>query len=125
MPNKNGEISYQPKFLNESMLDTPAIALSLARKEVSRMGSLALGNTKRAFSCINQYDSKKVKYIKEHEPVIDNLEEAITVYLTKMSEKEPQRGTDQYPYRSASLLHGFGAYWRSCRNHCQASQVHE
>ena len=87
MPNKNGEISYQPKFLNESMLDTPAIALSLARKEVSRMGSLALGNTKRAFSCINQYDSKKVKYIKEHEPVIDNLEEAITVYLTKMSEK--------------------------------------
>ena len=69
------------------MLDTPAIALSLARKEVSRMGSLALGNTKRAFSCINQYDSKKVKYIKEHEPVIDNLEEAITVYLTKMSEK--------------------------------------
>ena len=30
---------------------------------------------------------KKVKYIKEHEPVIDNLEEAITVYLTKMSEK--------------------------------------
>lgn len=87
MPNKNGEISYQPKFLNESMLDTPAIALSLARKEVSRMGSLALGNTKRAFSCINQYDSKKVKYIKEHEPVINNLEEAITVYLTKMSEK--------------------------------------
>ena len=87
IPNKNGEISYQPKFLNESMLDTPAIALSLARKEVSRMGSLALGNTKRAFSCINQYDSKKVKYIKEHEPVIDNLEEAITVYLTKMSEK--------------------------------------
>lgn len=87
MPNKNGEISYQPKFLNESMLDTPAVALSLARKEVSRMGSLALGNTKRAFSCINQYDSKKVKYIKEHEPVIDNLEEAITVYLTKMSEK--------------------------------------
>lgn len=87
MPNKNGEISYQPKFLNESMLDTPAIALSLARKEVSRMGSLALGNTKRAFSCINQYDSKKVKYIKEHETVIDNLEEAITVYLTKMSEK--------------------------------------
>lgn len=87
MPNKNGEISYQPKFLNESMLDTPAIALSLARKEVSRMGSLALGNTKRAFSCINQYDSKKVKYIKEHESVIDNLEEAITVYLTKMSEK--------------------------------------
>jgi phosphate:Na+ symporter len=88
VPKKGGEISYQPKFLNENMLGTPALALSLAKKEVIRMGSLALGNIRRSFACVNKYESKKAKYITEHEPVIDNLEEAITVYLTKLSEKK-------------------------------------
>ena len=87
IPNRGGEISYQPKFLNENMLGTPAIALSLAKKEIIRMGSLALGNIRRSFACVETYDPKKAKYIKEHEPVIDNLEEAMTVYLTKLSEK--------------------------------------
>ena len=36
---------------------------------------------------MDNYNKKDVDFILEHEPVIDSLEEAITVYLTKMSEK--------------------------------------
>ena len=87
MPGEEAEISYQPKYLDQNVLNTPAIALGLATKEVVRMGDMALDNIRKSFACVDDYDKKKVDYVKEHEPVIDNLEEAITVYLTKMSEQ--------------------------------------
>jgi len=87
MPGEEDEISYQPKYLDQNVMNTPAIALGLATKEVVRMGDMALDNIRKSFECVDEYDKKKVDYVKEHEPVIDNLEEAITVYLTKMSEQ--------------------------------------
>ncbi len=87
MPGEENDISYQPKYLDKNVLGTPAVALGLATKEVVRMGDLALENIRKSFHCVDDYNKKDVEFILEHEPVIDSLEEAITVYLTKMSEK--------------------------------------
>lgn len=100
--NGEEEISLQPKFLNKEMLNTPAIALTLATKEVIRMGDVALDNVSRAMNCINQYDRKEVTYVLEHEPIIDNLEEEITVYLTKMTE---QTMSKEMSARHTGLIH--------------------
>ena len=102
MPGEEDEISYQPKYLDMNVMNTPAIALGLATKEVVRMGAMAMDNIHKSFECVDEYDKKKVDYVKEHEPVIDNLEEAVTVYLTKMSE---QNMNDEMTNMHTGLLH--------------------
>ena len=102
MPGEEEEISFQPKYLNTEVLSTPAIAMSLATKEVVRMGELALENITKALDCVTKYDKKEITYVLEHEPIIDNLEEAITVYLTKLSEKTM---SNEMSARHTGLLH--------------------
>ncbi len=86
LPDKSEVISRRPVYLDEKMLKTPSIAMSLAVKEVVRMGNLARKNVAYGLESINEYDEDKVKYVLEHEPVVDSLETDITRYLTEMSE---------------------------------------
>ncbi len=86
LPDKSEVISRRPVYLDEQMLKTPSIAMSLAVKEVVRMGNLARKNVSYGIESINEYDENKVKYVLEHEPVVDSLETDITRYLTEMSE---------------------------------------
>lgn len=52
------------------------------------MGNMARHNVEVGMQALEDKDENKIKYVLEHEPVIDALEEDITRYLTKMSEKE-------------------------------------
>ena len=81
-------ISRKPAYLDEKMLVTPSIAMGLAVKEIVRMGNMARHNVEVGMQALEDKDENKIKYVLEHEPVIDALEEDITRYLTKMSEKE-------------------------------------
>lgn len=49
---------------------------------------MARHNVEVGMQALEDKDENKIKYVLEHEPVIDALEEDITRYLTKMSEKE-------------------------------------
>ncbi len=102
LPDKSEVISRRPVYLDEAMLKTPSIAMSLAVKEVVRMGNLASKNVRLAMEAINEFDEKKVTYVLEHEPVVDSLETEITNYLTEMS--EVPMGND-LSERHTGLLH--------------------
>ena len=39
MPGEDNDISYQPKYLDKNVLNTPAVALGLATKEVVGWGT--------------------------------------------------------------------------------------
>lgn len=88
LPGKGEIISRKPAYLDEKMLVTPSIAMGLAVKEIVRMGNMARHNVEVGMQALEDKDENKIKYVLEHEPVIDALEENITRYLTKMSEKE-------------------------------------
>lgn len=88
MPGEDEGVSRRPVFLDVKMLDTPAIAMQLATKEVVRMGNMAWTNVQNALNSIEDRDNSKISYVLEHEPVIDALEEEITKYLTRMSEQQ-------------------------------------
>ncbi len=88
LPGSGNVISRKPVFLDDSMLATPSIAMGLAVKEIVRMGNMARHNVEVGLAALEDKDESKIKYVLEHEPVIDALEEDITRYLTKMSEKE-------------------------------------
>lgn len=86
LPGTSEVISRKPQYLDVSMIKTPSLAMSLASKEVVRMGDMARHNVELSIEAIEDLDSKKIDYVLEHEPVIDALEEEITKYLTQMSE---------------------------------------
>lgn len=102
LPEKGEIISRRPVYLDKSMLQTPSIAMSLAVKEVVRMGNLSRKNMGMAIDSINKFDETKVKYVLEHEPVVDALETDITCYLTEMSESQM---SEDLSARHTGLLH--------------------
>lgn len=102
LPDKGEIISRRPVYLDKAMLSTPSLAMSLAVKEVVRMGNVARKNMSMAIESVNKFDETKVKYVLEHEPVVDSLETDITNYLTAMS--ETQMSSD-LSARHTGLLH--------------------
>ena len=102
MPGDDIVVSRKPLYLDEQMLSTPPLAISLAAKEVVRMGNMARHNVELSLQALEDNDAKKIAYVLEHEPVIDALEEGITRYLTKMSETEMSVDLSQ---RHTRLLH--------------------
>ena len=95
-------ISLRPVYLDKAMLNTPSIALSLAVKEVVRMGNQAREDVRLAMEAIQSYDTEKIKYVLEHEPVVDSLEREITDYLTDMSTSQLDASLS---VRHTGLLH--------------------
>ncbi len=95
LPEKEKELPYKIKFLDESLLSTPALALNLAKVEVLRVGR----KTKEMVSKIIQPFFKD-KY--EILNTLDTLEDEINYivsktnnYLTKISQGEiDQEGVD-------------------------------
>lgn len=102
LPDKGEIISRRPVFLDKAMLNTPSLAMSLAVKEVVRMGNVARKNMGMAIDSVNKFDETKVKYVLEHEPVVDSLETDITNYLTAMSETQM---SPDLSARHTGLLH--------------------
>lgn len=102
VPGKAEIISMRPVYLDKNMLNTPSIAISLAVKEVVRMGELARKDVRLGMEAIQSFDADKVKYVLEHEPVVDALERDITDYLTQMSSSEM---SESLTTRHTGLLH--------------------
>lgn len=102
MPDKVEIISKRPVYLDKAMLKTPSIAMGLAVKEVVRMGNLARKNIGMSVDSINKFDEEKVKYVLDHEPVVDSLEAEITNYLTEMSGSQM---SEDLSTRHTGLLH--------------------
>lgn len=88
MPGKDEILSVEPMYLDENMLGTPSVALVLAEQEVIHLAQQAQTNLEHAVSALGTYDEAKVKYVLEHEPIVDNLNERITLYLTRISENQ-------------------------------------
>ena len=100
VPGKAEIISMRPVYLDKNMLNT--LAISLAVKEVVRMGELARKDVRLGMEAIQRFDADKVKYVLEHEPVVDALERDITDYLTQMSSSEM---SESLTTRHTGLLH--------------------
>jgi phosphate:Na+ symporter len=72
-----------PIYLDERMFDTPAVALSLATKEIIRMGNIASRSLESAMQGFYEKNERFLEATKEDEEIIDELEREITFYLAK------------------------------------------
>jgi len=87
VPGEEEEVQRGPVYLDERMLDSPAVALSLATKETIRMADLAELTLRNAMQGFFERDTKLLEKAFEFEKIVDELEKAITFYLVKLSQK--------------------------------------
>lgn len=110
-------------FLDERVLQTPPMAVSLVFKEAERMGNIAKENFSIAMDTLLNADEEKMNEVHENEEVIDYLNGGITEFLIKINELEI---TDADTRKLSSLYRAISDMERigdHCENICELSQI--
>lgn len=74
-----------PKFLEESLLPTPALALSAARNEIGRMGDYVHGMLVKALPAAISGSREALRMIEAMDKPVDRLHKALIGYLGRIS----------------------------------------
>src|ERR1700733_5079636 len=74
-----------PVYLDPSAASTPAVALVCAAREVLRMGDLIETMLRRTMSALLANDRKLVAEISRMDNAVDNLNDAVKLYVTRMT----------------------------------------
>ena len=88
-------------YLNPNVLDTPAVALGQAVREVLRMGDAVLQSLREAITVFERDDDQLMREVIRRDDLIDRLEEDIKQYVVKLGEKAL---TEEQSQRESALL---------------------
>lgn len=77
-----------PKYLDQSSFDTPAVALSCAARESLSMGDTVRDMLARSLEVFRGNNPELLREIERTDDVVDQLHEAIKLYLTRLSREE-------------------------------------
>lgn len=91
-----------PIYLDDRMLNSSSLALALATKEIIRMANIAKDNVLLSMEGLSKGDENILDEVDKNEEIIDKLEEEITKYLTKISQKSM---TTNLSRKHTGLLH--------------------
>jgi phosphate:Na+ symporter len=82
------KLKIAPLYLDNTVLDAPAMALAQAHREVLHMGDLVLDMFAQSLPVFVNNDKEARKIVAMADDKVDNLEKNIAVYLTKVSASE-------------------------------------
>jgi phosphate:Na+ symporter len=82
------EDKAKPKYLDADVLDTPSEALACALRETLNMGDRVADMLQQALAAIEKSDLKLVHDVEQADNTVDQLHEAIKLYLIKVSQAE-------------------------------------
>jgi phosphate:Na+ symporter len=86
LPDRNASIDPSaPRYLDESALDTPSLALANAARETLRMGDTVEAMLKQVMSALMTNNRTLVSEVARMDNIVDSLDEAIKLYLTKLT----------------------------------------
>jgi phosphate:Na+ symporter len=88
-----------PRYLDEATLDTPSLALADASRETLRMGDVVEAMLREVMIALMTNDRALVNEVSRMDNTVDRLDEAIKLYLTKLTrgsleEHEGRRATE-------------------------------
>lgn len=101
VPGDEEALQLKPKYLDERFLHSPA-ALLTATKEILRMADISLEMYQDAITAFMNNDDKMIETVLQKEEVVNNLETAITRYL---SEAAQDPVTSKHSARITALMH--------------------
>ncbi len=89
LPEPVAELSDSgPRYLDEHLLETPSLALSMAARETLRMGDIIEDMLAKTIRVFQDDDKLLLAQVEEMEDEIDMLHEAVKLYLTRLSTDE-------------------------------------
>src|SRR3954453_4089858 len=74
----------RPRYLDESALETPSLALADAARETLRMGDLVEVMLRKVMTAMMTNDRTLVDQVTKMDNVVDSLDEAVKLYVTKL-----------------------------------------
>jgi len=74
-------------YIDDRLIETPALAVAQAKKEVERMSKVALSMLKDSKEAFFNRDLKLIQSIYEREDIVDQLEKEISVFVVKLFQK--------------------------------------
>jgi phosphate:Na+ symporter len=74
-----------PRYLDESALETPSLALADAARETLHMGDLVEVMLRKVMAAMMTNDRSLVDQVSKMDNSVDNLDEAIKLYVTKLT----------------------------------------
>jgi len=75
----------RPRYLDETALDTPSLALADAARETLRMGDLVETMLRKVMAAMMTGDRSLVDQVSKTDNLVDSLDEAIKLYVTKLT----------------------------------------
>jgi phosphate:Na+ symporter len=85
-PDKTPEADpSRPRYLDESALETPSLALADAARETLRMGDLVEAMLRKVMDAMMTNDKSLVDQVSRMDDGVDGLDEAIKLYVTKLT----------------------------------------
>ncbi|WP_298728562.1 Na/Pi cotransporter family protein [uncultured Ferrovibrio sp.] len=85
MPDAKESAVFAPRYLDESALDTPSVALAAAARETLRMSDIVAQMLNQTMTVFTRDDAKLAKAVEQSDDSVDRLHEAIKLYLTELS----------------------------------------
>jgi phosphate:Na+ symporter len=79
---------FKAKYLNQTMLGTPSLALAQATRETMRMAEIAQDMLKMSLPALLKCDSALIDKIETMDDQVDFLDRSIRIYLTQMSKNQ-------------------------------------
>jgi len=95
------EGTFRPRYLDEKMLETPAMALGQATREALRMGDIVSDMLRKSIETFGIPDPEKIEGIEQRDDHVDLLDREIKHYLTKLSQ---QNLTQEESQREMAIL---------------------
>ncbi|MCJ7806325.1 MAG: Na/Pi cotransporter family protein, partial [Clostridia bacterium] len=92
IPGKDEKIEFGPKYLDQRILKTPAVAIGGAKQELLRMAGIAREMLDESMQVFLNNDLKKIKHIEQMEELVDGLEKEINIYLAELSQHSLSKG---------------------------------
>ena len=90
-----------PLYLDSSAIGAPAVALVCAAREVLRMGDVAETMLRQAMTALLTNDRKLVAEISRMDDAVDSLNEAVKLYVTRMTRDSMD---DRDGYRAMEII---------------------
>lgn len=75
----------RPRYLDETALETPSLALTDAARETLRMGDLVEIMLRKVMAAMMTGDRALVDQVSKTDNIVDGLDEAIKLYVTKLT----------------------------------------
>lgn len=96
------EEKFRFMYIDDRLLNTPAVAAGNIRREIVRMGEFAKSNVNDSVGMLLDESADNEKSIREREEIINRLNKNITSYLTKLMGKDL---TDEDDKKVGSYYH--------------------